>query len=159
MVVLGLEDLMTSQEIEEGVLEFERARRAIVMDNTVAGLASLEKALSLKDDKGWYSYLGFCVAKERGQVSRGAELCMISLEHEPNNPEHYLNFGKIQLLSGNKSEALRILREGVARGENTEILTILNEFGKRKSPLIPFLPRSNPLNKFLGLILHRIGLR
>jgi hypothetical protein len=155
----GAGGFMVSEAIEEGVLEFERARRAIAMDNTVAGLASLEKALSLKDEKGWYSYLGFCVAKERGQVSRGTDLCMISLEHEPDNPDHYLNLGKIHLLSGNKSEALRILREGVARGEKDELMTLLNEFGTRKSPLIPFLHRSNPLNKLLGLILHRIGLR
>lgn len=150
---------MKPRAIEDGVLEFERARRAIAMDNTVAGLAGIEKALSLKDDKGWYSFLGYCVARERGQVSRGTELCMISLEHDPNNPEHYLNLGKIQLLSGNRAEALRILREGVARGENAELLAVLNEFGKRKSPIIPFLPRTNPLNKFLGLILRRIGLR
>lgn len=150
---------MKPRAIADGVLEFERARRAIAMDNTVAGLAGIEKALSLKDDKGWYSFLGYCVARERGQVSRGTELCMISLEHDPNNPEHYLNLGKIQLLSGNRAEALRILREGVARGENAELMAVLNEFGKRKSPLIPFLPRTNPLNKFLGLILRRIGLR
>jgi len=150
---------MKPRAIEDGVLEFERARRAIAMDNTVAGLAGIEKALSLNDNKGWYSYLGYCVARERGQVSRGADLCMISLEHDPNNPEHYLNLGKIRLLSGNRAEALRILREGVARGENAEIMAVLNEFGKRKSPVIPFLPRSNPLNKFLGLILRRIGLR
>ncbi|RQW85827.1 MAG: hypothetical protein EHM79_10905 [Geobacter sp.] len=150
---------MKPRAIEDGVLEFERARRAIAMDNTVAGLAGIEKALSLKDDKGWYSFLGYCVARERGQVSRGTELCMISLEHDPSNPEHYLNLGKIQLLSGNRAEALRILREGVARGENAELIAVLNEFGKRKSPVIPFLPRTNPLNKFLGLILRRISLR
>ena len=150
---------MKPRAFEDGVLEFERARRAIAMDNTVAGLAGIEKALSLKDDKGWYSFLGYCVARERGQVSRGTELCMISLEHDPSNPAHYLNLGKIQLLSGNRAEALRILREGVARGESAELLAVLNEFGKRKSPVIPFLPRSNPLNKLLGLILPRIGLR
>jgi Flp pilus assembly protein TadD len=150
---------MGPQAIEEGLLEFERARRAIAMDNTVAGLACLEKALSLKDDKGWYSYLGYCVAKERGQVSRGSDLCMISLEHDPNNPEHYLNLGKILLLSGKRSEALHVLRDGVARGENAELMALLNQFGKRKSPLIPFLPRSNPLNRFLGLLFHRLGLR
>jgi len=150
---------MKPRAIEDGVLEFERARRAIAMDNTVAGLAGIEKALSLNDNKSWYSYLGFCVARERGQVSRGTDLCMISLEHDPNNPEHYLNLGKIRLLSGNRAEALRILREGVARGENAELMAVLNEFGKRKSPVIPFLPRSNPLNRFLGLVLRRIGLR
>jgi len=150
---------MRPPAVEDGVLEFERARRAIAMDNTVAGLSSLEKALSLRDDKGWYSYLGYCVAKERGQVSRGTELCMISLEHDPNNPEHYLNLGKIHLLSGNRLEALRILRDGMGRGGDAELIVILNEFGKRKSRIIPFLSRSNPLNKFLGLILRRIGLR
>jgi tetratricopeptide (TPR) repeat protein len=158
-MAMGLEGFMGSQVIEDGALEFERARRAIAMGNTVAGLASLEKALSLNDDKGWYSYLGYCVAKERGQVSRGAELCAISLEHEPNNSEHYLNLGRILLLSGNKLEALRILREGVAQGENAELMALLQEFGKRKSPIIPFLPRSNPLNKILGRLLRRIGLR
>jgi len=150
---------MEPQAIEEGLLEFGRARRAIAMENTVTGLACLEKALSLQDNKGWYSYLGYCIAKERGQVSRGAELCMSSLEHEPNNPEHYLNLAKIQMLTGNRSGALRALREGVVLGGSAEFLEKLNEFGTRKSPVIPFLPRSNPLNKFLGLFLYRIGLR
>jgi len=150
---------MKPQAVEEGVLEFERARRAIAMDNTVAGLASIEKALSCNDDMRWYSYLGYCVAKERGQVSRGTELCMISLEHEPGNPEHYVNLGKILLLSGKKAEALCTLREGMAQGGSTELIALLNQFGNRKSPVIPFLPRTNPLNKILGLLLHRIGLR
>lgn len=144
---------------EDGVLEFERARRAVAMDNTVAGLASIEKALSCNDNMRWYSYLGYCVAKERGQVSRGTELCMLSLEHDPGNPAHYVNLGKILLLSGKKSEALRTLRDGMAQGGSTELITLLNQFGNRKSPVLPFLPRTNSLNKFLGLLLHRIGLR
>jgi Flp pilus assembly protein TadD len=158
-MVLGLEGLIMSGAIDDGVLEYERARRAIAMDNTVAGLASIEKALSLNDNKAWYSYLGYCIAKERGQVSRGAELCAISLEYDPNNPAHYLNLGKIQLLSGSRAEALSVLREGVARGESAEIMVILDEFGKRRAPIIPFLPRSNSLNKFLGRLICRIGLR
>ena len=84
---------------------------------------------------------------------------MSSLEHEPNNPEHYLNLAKIQMLTGNRSGALRALREGVVLGGSAELLEKLNEFGRRKSPVIPFLPRSNSLNKFLGLFLYRIGLR
>ncbi|MDD2321137.1 MAG: tetratricopeptide repeat protein [Geobacteraceae bacterium] len=144
---------------QEAVLVFERARRAIAMDNSVAGLAALEKALTLEDNKGWYSYLGYCVAKERGQVSRGVELCLESLEHEPNNPAHHLNLGKIYLVSGNRAEALRIFRQGMTRGGSSELIEKLNEFGKRKAPLIPFLSRANPVNKFLGLLLRRIGLR
>ncbi|HOP40526.1 MAG TPA: hypothetical protein PLI53_05745 [Geobacteraceae bacterium] len=125
------------------------------MDNTVAGLACLEKALELEDNKGWYSYLGYCIAKERGQVSRGVELCMVSLEHEPENPEHYLNLGKVKLISGNKADALRFFREGITKGGSVE----LRDFGMRKPPVLRFLARSNPLNIVFGRLFCRIGFR
>lgn len=150
---------MKPRTAEKGLLEFERAQRAIAMDNTVAGLACLEKALELDDRKEWYSFLGYCVAKERGQFSRGIELCTVSLEHEPDNPAHYLNLGKIKLISGNKRDALQLFRDGMARGGSAEIRGLLDEFGKRKRPVLPFLARSNPLNIFLGRLFRTIGIR
>jgi len=142
-----------------GTLEFERARRALSMENTVAALACLERALGLEDNPCWYSSLGYCVAKERGQVTKGVELCMSSLELEPDNPDHYLNLGKVYLISGNKAGAIRTFREGMVRGGSEEIMAKLKEFGARKPPVIPFLERTNPLNRYLGLFLNRIGLR
>jgi hypothetical protein len=35
----------------------------------------------------------------------------------------------------------------------------LENLGVRKKPLIPFLPRSNFVNKYAGLLLHRLKLR
>lgn len=142
-----------------GALEFDRARRALSMGNTVAALACMERALGLEDNPCWYSFLGYCVAKERGQVSKGVELCMASLEREPDNPDHYLNLGKVYLVSDNKDGAIRAFREGMARGESLEIMEKLKEFGSRKPPVIPFLARANPLNRYLGLLLKRIGVR
>lgn len=142
-----------------GTLEFERARRALTMENTVAALACLERALGLEDNPRWYSFLGYCVAKERGQVTKGVELCMTSLELEPGNPDHYLNLGKVYLVSNNKEGAIRAFREGMVKGGSREIVEKLKEFGARKPPVIPFLERANPLNRYLGLFLKRIGLR
>jgi len=142
-----------------GALEFERARRALSMENTVAALACLERALGLDDNPCWYSFLGYCVAKERGQVTKGVELCMVSLELEPGNPDHYLNLGKVYLVSNNKEGAIRAFREGMAKGGSREIVEKLKELGARKSPVIPFLARANPLNRYLGLFLKRIGFR
>jgi len=144
---------------EEGVLEFERAKRFLLAENTLAALACLERALKLEDNPGWYSYLGYCIAKERGQVGKGVQLCLISLETDSDVPDHYLNLAKIHMVSGNKPESLRVLREGMSRSGNAEILAVLQEFGARKSPVIPFLARSNPLNRYIGLLLSRIGLR
>lgn len=143
----------------EAVVEFEQAREALAARHTLAALAHLEKALKLRDNPSWYSYLGYCIAKQRGQIKKGIDLCLISLELEREEPVHYLNLGKIHFLSGNKSEAIRIFREGMSRGGHEEIKKILDEIGVRKPPVITFLPRNNPVNRFLGILFSKIGLR
>ncbi len=150
---------MEAQSGSEAERDFERARYALERDNTVAALAHLEKALRLNDNPCWYSFLGYCVAKERGQIRKGIDLCQTSLEHERENPKHYLHLGKIHLVSGNKAEAIRVFREGMATGGSDEIRRQLQEIGTRKPPVIRFLPRTSPVNKFLGKLLGRLGLR
>ena len=143
----------------EAAVEFELARESLAARQTLAALSHLEKALKLQDNPSWYSYLGYCVAKQRGQIKKGIDLCLISLELELKEPVHYLNLGNIYLVSGNKSEALRVFREGMVRGDNEEIQRILDEIGMRKVPIIKSLPRNNPVNRFLGILLGKIGLR
>jgi predicted Zn-dependent protease len=139
--------------------EFERAQHALAEGDAVAALGHLEKALKLHDNPRWYSYLGYCVAKERGQFLRGVELCQSALAQEPENPVHYLNLGNVHLVTGNKNEALRVFREGMAHGGDAQLLRKLNELGMRKPPVLSFLPRDHLLNRCLGLLLSRVGLR
>jgi len=143
----------------EAAVEFERAREALDAGETLAALAHLEKSLSLHDNPSLKSYLGYCIAKERGHVKKGIELCRESILIEPEAPVHHLNLGKIHLLSGDKTEALRVLREGRAKGEHDEIMRLLTQIGTRKPPVFPSLSRDNPLNRYLGMLLSRLGLR
>ena len=48
------------------------------------------------------SYLGYCIARERGQVREAVRLCQSALNAEPNNPAHYLNLGRVYLLAKDK---------------------------------------------------------
>lgn len=139
--------------------EIAMARTYFAKDNTVAAMAHLERALKVRDNPTWRSFLGYCIARERGQFRKGLELCKSSLREEEENPAHYLNMGKIYLLSGEKMEAIKLFREGLSRGPSEEIERALREIGARKPPPIPFLSRNNPLNKYLGLLLSKIGLR
>lgn len=139
--------------------EFARARDAMAEEDCVAALGHVEKALKLVDNRGWYSLLGYCIAKERGQVKKGIELCQAALVRESGNPEHYLYLGRIHLLAGQKEEAIRVFRQGVAEGGGAEFVALLEEIGTRKPPVISFLERDNPLNIYLGLLLSRLGLR
>lgn len=144
---------------ERAEREFSQALAALAADDTQAALASIEKALRLRDRPEWYSYLGYCIARQRGQHRKGLELCKESLAMEPDNPVHYLNLGRVYLAKGDKAEALRTWREGMAKGGGPELIQQLERLGTRIRPAIPILARKNPLNRYLGILLTRLGLR
>lgn len=138
---------------------FGRVLDAMAVGDTQSALALLERALKQSDNPSWHSYLGYCIAKERGQVKKGSELCLAALKLEPESWVHYLNLAKVHLIAGQKSEALRVLREAMAVGGSGEIVALFQELGTRKPPVLSFLSRDNPLNKGLGMVLSRMGLR
>lgn len=139
--------------------EFDQAQRELDRGNILAALACLERALVIWDDPHWHSRLGFCIAKERGHLTRAFELCRSAIAHDPQNPVHYLYLGKVYLLAGNQYEALQALRQGMTLGSLPEIEKTLAAIGTRKPPVIPAFSRDNPLNKYLGIIMARLGLR
>ena len=128
-------------------------------NNKLAALACFDKALATGNSPRLQSYLSYCIATERGRTQEALALCNDALAQEPGNPEHYLNLGRIYLHAGKKDEALTALRKGLSLGENKEIKSLLRKFGTRAKPVFPFLPRGNFLNRYAGLLLHRIKLR
>lgn len=139
--------------------KFDRAQQELDRGNVLAALSCLEQALSIWNDPHWHSRLGFCIAKQRGQLIKAFELCRSSIDNDPENPLHYLYLGKVHLVAGNTYEALQAFREGMIRGGSPELERMLETIGTRKSPVLSFLSRDNLLNKCLGIILARLGLR
>jgi tetratricopeptide (TPR) repeat protein len=144
---------------ESAEREFAQTLAALAADDTQLALASIEKALRLYDTPKWYSYLGYCIARQRGQHRKGLELCKESLAVEPDNSAHFLNLGRVYLAKGDKDEALRIWREGMAKGGSPELVQQLERLGTRNRPAIPVLARENLLNRYLGILLTRLGRR
>jgi predicted Zn-dependent protease len=138
---------------------FEQALESLDAEDTITALGLLERALKLRDTVGWRSWLGFCIARERGQHRRGQELCQESLAAEPDQPAHYLNLGRVHLIAGDKAAALRVMREGMTKGEYPQLARMLERLGSRRRPVFPSLSRTNPINKYLGVLLSRLGVR
>lgn len=138
---------------------FARGLSALNNGNCLSALAYFEKALQLENNPTFCSYFAFCLAKERGQYNNAVSLCKQAIETEPNNSIHYLNLGRIYTLLGNKPEAMLVFRQGLGHGNNPQITAELDRLGARKPPVLPFLKRNNPLNKYLGIFLKRVGLR
>ncbi len=128
-------------------------------DDFSSALSCFDKAYTMSKNPLACSYLAFCMAKLNGEIDKALSLCREAIKDEPANPTHYLNLGRIYLLAGNKSDAIKAFSEGLGRGNSPEISDEMNILGTRKEPLVPFLKRSNPVNKYLGIILKKLKLR
>ena len=147
---------MTFTETEE---LFEKGVNAADKGNWVAALACFEKVVQAEGKPAAFSYLAVCIARERGQFNKAEMLCREALDKEPDNPVHYLNLGRIYISQGRKTEAIQSFREGLSRGIEKRIIDELNLLGTRKRPVLSFLKRDNPINKYLGVLLTKLRLR
>jgi tetratricopeptide (TPR) repeat protein len=147
---------MTEAEAE---ILFTKGVQSLARGEWPAALACFENAARLKSTPLHNSFLALCIARERGQYKKAVSLCTEALEAEPDNSLLYLNLGKVHLLQKERDEAIRIFRLGLGRETNAQIIAELDKLGSRKPPPLSFLKRDNPLNRYLGKILTKLGLR
>ena len=112
------------------------------------------------------SYYGYLEALVNKNYTRGINTCLKAREmvlekaisgRDFFNPVLYLNLGRAYLAAGSKEDAFEALRMGLIFGnENEDLLCELRELGMRKKPIVSFLQRSNPVNKYIGKVLHSL---
>jgi len=118
-----------------------------------------EQSLTFTQSAEISSHLAFCMAKSGGNCTAALRLAEEALRSEPDNPSFLLNLGRVQIIAGAKEKGLGTLRKGAALGGGKEFLAELAKWGTRTPPPIPSLPRNHPLNRYLGLLMHRTGLK
>ena len=118
-----------------------------------------EQALSLEESPEISSHLAYSLAKSGTDRIKALRLAEKALESDPDNLNILLNLGRVQMLAGAKEQGLETLRKGVQLGGGRDFLSELAKWGIRPPPPISSLSRSNPLNRFLGILLRRLGLR
>ena len=70
-------------------------------------------------------------------------------------PILYLNLGRACLAAGKKHDAIQAFQKGLSYdGNHFELKKEQRLLGIRKAPPVPFLSRSNPINKYIGIVLH-----
>ncbi|HEY6871241.1 MAG TPA: hypothetical protein VI298_00810 [Geobacteraceae bacterium] len=132
---------------------------ALDRDQTHLALVCFERAFEAERSPLVRSSLGFCLAAVRGDVEGGLALCHGAIGEEPANALHYRHLGRVLVLAGRKDEALIVFRQGLRLGGDEGIMRELDRLGARKPPVIKALDRRHPLNKWLGIILDRLGFR
>ncbi|MFK7897971.1 MAG: tetratricopeptide repeat protein [Myxococcota bacterium] len=113
---------------------------------------SLREAVRLAPDHARSrSMLGVAVAGTKGGFEEGRNLCESAARQEFFNPDLYANLAQIYLRVGRRAEALRYLRRGqMIDPGHAGISAAIGQLGKRRMPVVPFLPRRHPVNRALG---------
>lgn len=141
------------EQVESDIAEMIAAK------DYVKALASIEKIPVAVRSPIVQSAYALCVAEVKGNFKGSASICHEAIKKEPKNPEHYFRQGRILLMAGRKKDAIWVLRMGLRYGKHRGIIDTLGAMGIRRPPPIQFLPRNNPLNKYLGILLTRLNLR
>ena len=117
------------------------------------------------DDPVILSYYGCLQALVDKKYRSGVDTCKkaitllkrkkSSFGEEVLYPVFYLNLGRAFIAAGKKKDAIDALEKGLQYDYgNNDLKKELRGMGLRKKPLVPFLDRSNPINKYIGMLLH-----
>jgi tetratricopeptide (TPR) repeat protein len=121
-------------------------------------LRAFEEDLCFTQNPMAMSYYSLCLAKAEGNYDKAISLCLMAAEKEFYNPEIYLNLGRIFLLNGQKSVAVKAFRKGLSfDSTHNAILSEVRRLGVRRRPPVSFLSRASMVNRFLGMLTHRFA--
>lgn len=106
----------------------------------------------------FYSYLGYGIARFERKAREGLALCQHAIKVEFYEAENYLNLARIYLLRNRRGKAVAALQRALKLNPRLAAAKRLaREIGFRRRPVIPFLSRSNPVNRYLGILRHQLG--
>lgn len=122
-------------------------------------MSCLEQAARYERTSIVSSHLAYCMALNGRDMDIAIAMAGEALAQEPYNPAFCLNLGRVYLLAGRREDAVRTFRQGVAYTKDQNLIDELEKLGIRKAPVFRRLHRDHFLNRYLGLLLSRLGLR
>jgi hypothetical protein len=125
----------------------------------------LQATVQYPDDPLILSYFGCLQAIVDKKYRSGVEACKRAIvllkkketfSEEVLYPVFYLNLGRAYVAAKKKKDAIDSFKKGLRYDNgNNDLKQELQKLGVRKQAPVPFLDRSNPINKYIGLILHK----
>jgi tetratricopeptide (TPR) repeat protein len=145
---------------------FAEVQQLLRRGNGKQALETLREGIAkFPSDPFLLSYYGCLIAIVENNPREGIKICEEAIQKldasmpfgtEFFYPAFYLNLGRAYLKGNRKVEAIRAFQKGLKSDpENSDILWELKKLGTRKTPAVPFLNRSNPINKYIGMLLSK----
>lgn len=146
---------------------FDAIKKLLAIRNKKQALKILNDALEeFPEDPFIMSYYGWLKAVVEKKYDEGIKICQMALEKLDPVVRHgkeslyatfYLNLGRAYLAGGQREPAIEAFNDGLKIDKsNHDLLWEFKKLGTRRKPVITFLSRSNPINKYLGIMFSRL---
>lgn len=127
----------------------------------IAAHAAFREAQRLGgNDPRVLSRLGLTLTLVARDELKGVAFCEEAIRRGGEDPDALWRLALVYLATFRRDRAIRELRRGLAIDpKSPRLIAAIDSLGIRRTPVIPFLHRSNPINKFLGKLRHRWSAR
>lgn len=140
--------------------DLELGRLALERGDGATAASHLERVFRVRTgDPVVMSWYGLALVFAGSDRLRGVALCEAAVRAAGTSPgaDLWCNVGRAYLVVGYRAQAVDALRRGAAVDpDHPGIQAALQGLGIRRPPIFPFLKRSNPINKYLGMLRHRM---
>jgi len=146
---------------------FSEVQQLLRRGNGKQALVTLREGIAkFPSDPFLLSYYGCLIAIVENKAREGIKICEEAIKQLDTSmpfgteffyPVFYLNLGRAYLKGGRKTDAIKAFQQGLKNDpDNSDLQWEMRKLGTRKTPLVPFLKRSNPINKYIGLLLNKV---
>jgi tetratricopeptide (TPR) repeat protein len=102
-------------------------------------------------DMRYLSYYGLSLAQAGLSTQIALQACKTAVFKQTGDPVLFLNLGRVYLLIGKPVRAMEAFERGLRIcPEHKPLRMELARIDRRSRPAVPFLNRSNPVNRWLG---------
>jgi Flp pilus assembly protein TadD len=141
-----------------GLAEFKQGISLLRNGHSLEALECLRRATELKQQNPYYlSFLGVAMARVERKWGAAVELCRTAVSLKRQEAQLYLNLAEVYVSAGRRNDAVETLDTALKYcGADAGITRVRARLGRRCSPVLPFLDRTNALNRSLGKLRHRV---
>lgn len=142
----------------EHLVEFREGVELLKNEYPEKALVKLRTAFECDKRNPYYaSFLGLCIAHAEQKWNEAIELCETAILLNRKEVQFHLNLIEVYIMAELRETALYKLDAALRLFRNDSRLKRLRgKVFKRRAPVLPFLTRSNFLNRELGKLRHRV---
>jgi Flp pilus assembly protein TadD len=155
--------MATEKPIADGAAQeaFEQGVASFHAGDPSAAHASFERAhRRMPRDPRYMSWYGLTLVLVERNSNLGVLLCDQALRAAGPDRDLLLNQARIHLALNQRERTVKAVQRGLDLWpEDPALLRAREALGWRRRPVVPFLSRNNPLNRWFGRIRHGLGKR